>query len=204
MVKLHPDGWILTTQKIGGNEYSVEKPTKEEPDGWVVGEGVNDAVQNVINGGDVNADTLDAAILALQGTTVTATADDINNAGRFATGSYLFQSADTAQNITNTAVYGQKYKDIEVYRGGVVNAEFTLYSGSFTAYGKIYVNDVAVGTERSVTGGATTTFNEDITISVGDNVQVYCYRSAGGGTTPTISNFRLKVAQFDGSTVVLD
>lgn len=58
-------------------------------------------------------------------------------------------------------------------------------AGSSTA--RIYVNDVAVGTVRSISNGSssstTATYTENITIEDGDRVQIYGYNSNASGNT---------------------
>jgi hypothetical protein len=52
-----------------------------------------------------------------------------------------------------------------------------------TAFGKVYKNGVAVGTERT----AITTHSENFTVAIGDSIQVYAKQTAGGSETTKIS-----------------
>lgn len=121
------------------------------------------------------------------------------------TGSQLLASADTSRTCT-TDVYA-KSKAITIRKAGVVNVKFTLTYGTSagtTFYGRIYVNGVARGTERTVTTG-NTEFSEDITVAVGDDVQVYIHNQATtGGTASSISNFRIFTAQNETTLVTTD
>lgn len=66
--------------------------------------------------------------------------------------------------------------------GGTVTVSFSLADGSTGnggAYGRIYVNGVAVGTERYIAAGTGTTwFTEDITINTGDSIQIYARKGS--------------------------
>lgn len=66
--------------------------------------------------------------------------------------------------------------------GGTVTVSFSLADGSTGnggAYGRIYVNGVAVGTERYIAPGTSTTwFTEDITINTGDSIQIYAHKGS--------------------------
>jgi len=79
--------------------------------------------------------------------------------------------------ITNTSY--AKAKELIVGRDGGARIVFTMLANSGgTAYGKIYKNGVAIGTERSTTSSTYVTFSEDFTGFVqGDLIQLYMYRS---------------------------
>jgi len=57
--------------------------------------------------------------------------------------------------------------------------------------GRIYVDDVAVGTERNLYSG-TQTYTENISVSAGQRIQVYC--KLVGGTSPANVNNLLVTA----------
>jgi hypothetical protein len=117
------------------------------------------------------------------------------NAYKWAVGDVLFASLDTSRAISLTDY--TKSKAITVRKNGTIRVKFTLNwnTSSTTAYGRIYVNGSAVGTERSVTSGATE-FSQDITIVAGDDVQIYTKVSNfGAGSSCTLTNFRIYTAQ---------
>jgi hypothetical protein len=76
---------------------------------------------------------------------------------------------------------------------GRIRVSFGLRSSSSptkTAYGRIYINGSAVGTERSTTSGTYVTYTEDFTIATNDLVQLYA-KTASDGQYST-SSFNLK------------
>jgi len=84
----------------------------------------------------------------------------------------------------------QKQAEFKVARAGTLSTTFTLATdnGSYTVYGRIYVNGVAVGTERGSSSTAGLTFAEDITVSAGDLVQIYS-KVTTGGVFVTVSDY---------------
>ena len=111
----------------------------------------------------------------------------------------LQQSADTT-NQTNSTGYTLS-KEIETNLTGVVRVKFdlrTVLNNGQTAYGRIYVNGVATGTERSVQNGDQN-FSEDISVSANDLIQLY-HKTSNGDATYEIDtrNFRI---YYDKSTV---
>ena len=104
----------------------------------------------------------------------------------YAAGDNLIISSDDVVN-ENGVTYA-KGKGIRIDRSGVIRIKFDLAcssppgNGSDTiAYGRIYINGVATGTERTVdngvSGGDYVNFSEDITVSEGDLVQLYLKKS---------------------------
>lgn len=118
-------------------------------------------------------------------------------------GTVLYKSADTTRSSNNSSYH--LTKGITVYRPGTYRIKFTISSSdaSNNAYGRIYRNGVAVGTERQTAG--TTEFSEDISSwSAGDEIQVWTKWTGDGAQNTSISNFRLYVLDFDSSTVTTD
>jgi len=108
-------------------------------------------------------------------------------------GDNLCLSSDGQQGTTSETYI--KVKEAKIYRAGTYRIKFDLRTSDigFTAYGRIYRNGEAIGTERSVPGGGYTTFSEDIAgWEEGDLIQLY-YRRAGGagGQSAYIQNFRV-------------
>jgi len=61
---------------------------------------------------------------------------------------------------------------------------------SYTAYGRIYVNGIAVGTERSTNSTTAITYTENISLNAGDKLQIYCKISNAAGRD-YVSLFRI-------------
>lgn len=84
-------------------------------------------------------------------------------------------SANTQATYTSDDTY-QKKKEIQVFRSGTYRVKFDLKGNAdFTAYGRVYKDDVAYGTEQSVAAPNSTfqTFSEDLVFKAGDKVQLY-------------------------------
>lgn len=98
-----------------------------------------------------------------------------------------------------------KVKEVRVGDAGTITVDFTLKNTVFggTQYGRIYKNGVAVGTERSVGGTTTTTFSENITVAVGDLIQLYSkYAGSSGGQ---LYDFKFKSnAELEKAVALLD
>jgi hypothetical protein len=107
--------------------------------------------------------------------------------------SNLSWSDDATVNFTNNSPYTKKKEILLNENLGAVNVKFDINSGSGnTAYGKLYKNGVAVGTEITASSGTTTSTTALTNLVVGDLLQVYCY-ALNGGTNGggNVSNFRL-------------
>jgi hypothetical protein len=106
-------------------------------------------------------------------------------------GDYRLQSNDAlAQNGTGSYV-----KTHEILSGvvGTLRIKFTLASSNATdgVNGRIYINGVAVGTERLTTSGTGVEFSEDVSnVATRDLIQVYA-RQASGSAIANVTNFRL-------------
>jgi hypothetical protein len=122
----------------------------------------------------------------------------------------LRASADT-ERTKNTIAY-TKVKEIQVFLDGEIRVKFDLAqvnaNATYSVSARIYVNAVAVGTERSITNNTSyTTFSEDIDVEEGDLVQLY-YSDSGEGQPNDpqvkIRNFRIYYdKEFDVETNVI-
>jgi hypothetical protein len=109
-------------------------------------------------------------------------------------GAQLNLWADFAGPNDSSTVY-VKHKEIFCPVAGTFTVQFDLAAdGSHSAYGRVYKNGAAAGTERSQTSASFTTYSENITVSVGDRLQLYQHTVAGGFSSFT-RNFRLYSAQ---------
>jgi hypothetical protein len=101
-------------------------------------------------------------------------------------------SADTLR-IGNSDTYELK-KQITVRQGGTVRIKFDLKqsnSGS-SAFARIYINEIAVGTEQQSSGATYTTFSQDINIKAFDRIQLYAKDTSGSGSDLyQVKNFRI-------------
>jgi hypothetical protein len=97
-------------------------------------------------------------------------------------------------NLTYTKVTEITIGNNASVLGGQVNAKFKLLAGTggYNVYARIYINDVAVGTER-ITSSANPGINpvETITVNPGDRVQIYA-KMTTGATFATIQEFHLE------------
>lgn len=102
-------------------------------------------------------------------------------------GTTLLCSADT-ERYSESQTY-TKLKEIVISTGsGVITVSFDLKgSGGDNAYGRIYRNGVAVGTERQRQSTAYETFSENISVANGDLIQLY-FKAAYYGY---VMNFRI-------------
>ena len=93
-------------------------------------------------------------------------------------GDILIYTSNITQEVNQTT-YTKYLESTGSIATGTIKVSFALEVGSTstrTIYGKIYVNGVPVGTERSVTVTNSTgeqTFVEDISVQYGDIVQIY-------------------------------
>ena len=125
----------------------------------------------------------------------------------------LRDSADTERTVAGdaSATY-ELVKSIQVNKRGEIRVKFDLhvdvtYDG--TVSGQIYVNGVAVGTERSNSSHTYVEYSEDIDIVSGDFVQLYYKRTTGAGASATgyAENFRIygtETRDYDNDAVITD
>lgn len=112
----------------------------------------------------------------------------INNAFRDTLVGDIGLHSNITEQVSNSTSY-VKVKETVISRAGNLRIKFNLRnSSSGTAYGRIYVNGIAKGTERSTTSTSEVTFTEDITgLNHNDLVQVYVRQT--GGLNCFASNF---------------
>lgn len=119
-------------------------------------------------------------------------------------GDIVQASANTESGPHSDATYTKK-KEIRVSREGAIRVSFDMKSnvGGLIAYGRIYINGIAVGTERTTTSTSYSTYTEDFSgINNGDLVQLYVKRQAGTGTW--IRNFQVKSGYYHEEATTLD
>jgi len=105
----------------------------------------------------------------------------------------LKASADTERSVANGTAYTKK-KEIAIYRDGEVRIKFDAKdsAGDGGEVGaRVYVNDVAVGTERINDTSSYVNYSEDFTATQGDLFQLYIKQQGGGTGTGDCRNFRI-------------
>lgn len=102
----------------------------------------------------------------------------------------LQNSADTQQSARGNTY--SKRKEVIALVGGIIRIKFDLKTdtGGFTVYGKIYINDVAIGTEQSTSSTSYTTYSEDIVVPAGAKVQLYTKTTNISNEYAFVQNFR--------------
>lgn len=103
----------------------------------------------------------------------------------------LEESADTEREQGAPSATPTMIKEIKVRRDGIIRIKFDL-KNNITAggadHGRIYINDVAVGTSRSTGDSSYVTYSEDIEVVAGDLVQLYYWNTNSNLTA--VRNFR--------------
>ena len=92
----------------------------------------------------------------------------------------ILRSYDDSEKCHIGTTYTKK-KAIKILQTGTIRVKFDLMmlQAGYTAYGRIYRNDVAVGTVQSTTGQSYTTKSEDISgWTAGDELELYLKVSA--------------------------
>jgi hypothetical protein len=156
-------------------------------------EGANYFVQD-----DKTVGTSKGTYVVLVGRAVSATAiliatDNWEGSNlEFIASNNLKVSADAEEEGPTPGVY-EKMKAITVNYDGAVRTYFEIKSenSDYNVYGRIYVNDIAVGTQRQ--GGDNNEwegFTQDIEVERGDSVQLYI-KSGDAGYSAYCRNFRL-------------
>jgi hypothetical protein len=103
---------------------------------------------------------------------------------------YILRS-DIEDSVTGTTL--TTLKEFYTTQSGTCRIYFELKSSSSTAYGRVYVNNVAVGTQRSTTSTSYVSYTEDFSISVGDSIEIKAY-SNNALTNAYIKKFRYGVS----------
>jgi len=112
----------------------------------------------------------------------------------------LLKNSNDTEKTTASLTY-VKVKEILISEPilGTIRIKFDLKSSNYAAYGRIYRNGVAIGTERNQ---STTyaTFSEDLTITwaVGDLIQIYAHGQSGA--TAYVKNFEFFYGLYKATT----
>ena len=114
-------------------------------------------------------------------------------ATKYAVASDSLKASSDAE-ATTAATTDTLVKEIQVGKPGEYRVSFDLYTSVGTAYGRIYVNGVAVGSQRSTSSTTAVTYTEDIPASSQYSlIQIY----AKNGTTyiAKVKNFRISYTE---------
>jgi hypothetical protein len=116
---------------------------------------------------------------------------------------YNLAQANTERYTANTSY--TKLKEIRVARGGQINAYFELKTSNAgdIVYGRVYVNGVAAGAEYNSTSETYAPHNDNISVDVGDLVQLYAKRVVTA-TQAYVRNFRIRALYPETIGVVTD
>lgn len=113
---------------------------------------------------------------------------------------YFIEASDSLLNSSDSEVTGPtaqtwtKLKEAVVLETGTYRVKFDMAMVGthvgLSVKGRIYKNDLAFGTERTVTGEAYTTFSEDLFFNEGDYISLYGYGTGDDGHAVRVKNFR--------------
>ncbi len=101
-----------------------------------------------------------------------------------AAASDTLRASSDAECTNNTTTY-EKKKTFTMNADGAYRIKFWLAASGNTAYGRIYKNGVAFGTERSTTSASAVVFSEDLSFSDGDTCELWIKNSNAGSTAYT-------------------
>jgi hypothetical protein len=150
----------------------------------------------------ITAGTLDLSNLTAPNVKLGVTVDNVlgthNEIETLQAGNYLvgeFPRASTSYvcRTANTTVY-VKGKFFVMQLSGTVRVKFLMESAydDGTAYGQIYVNNVARGTARYTSSESGVWFTEDITVIAGDTVEIWMKSTGSSGDNYSyINQFQL-------------
>lgn len=143
------------------------------------------AIMEKASGAPVLANNYIVAAMINNGEVTGAKVDSVG------TGAGILSAANTNRSSTSTSYV--KVKEILCPVGGDYTVDFGIYTNNpaAPAFGRIYINGLAVGTERSTTSTGVVTFSESIAVSSGDLVQLYYHSS--GGNAAYVEDFKVKI-----------
>jgi len=187
-----------TASKYYGTNAASEKGFHALPDGITVID--DDTFATATSENVASAESVKAYV----DTEISDNASDITHTVGTA---YTLASASTERGEGGTTYV--KLKEIKMAWGGVVTVSFDFrwygITGSGTAYARIYVNGIAVGTEQTDSWSPVQdyeNYSENITIKQGDLIQIYCKNSGDGASF--IKNLLVKSAVPETTQVITD
>lgn len=108
----------------------------------------------------------------------------------------LRASADTEKSrafgTEEAAGVYSRIKEIIISVKGSIRTKFDIKCNvNGKGYGKVYINGIAVGTERVATTSYVTHSQDFSNVDLGDRIQIYWHGSVGSTETVYIDNFRI-------------
>jgi hypothetical protein len=170
----------------GTTKLSVDPAVSTEP----IAVGVNDPAFSAISGLTATAaelnqvcDGVDPEVTAANLNTLTDGTSDGNafHLHYETTGGDTLISAANTQQQTFASSY-TKLKEITIGFTGTYTISFKLSATGGTAYGRVYKDGVAFGSQRNTSGSSYTTYTQNLAFTAGDQVQLYAYNAGGGAT----------------------
>lgn len=105
---------------------------------------------------------------------------------------YTINANDTLRTLTNTAY--TKIKETEIgMTQGAVSIYFECQGQTANGHGQIYINGIAIGTDRTCNFGSMANFTETINVKPQDFVQIYG-KNTDAGNNVQVQNFRIQSA----------
>jgi len=159
-----------------------------EPDGDVVSVGSGGALGDI---SDVNLTSPSDKQVLLYDNASSKWINGLSPATGITASDTLQASADTERSQYGTDSGWVKHKELLSRIGGTARIKFDLKGdGSGSAYGQIYINGIATGTEQHTSSTTYVTFSEDLNIAPGDRIQLYLIGGNSYSTT-YCRNFRI-------------
>jgi hypothetical protein len=123
-------------------------------------------------------------VLTSNGTTASWSASGLTN---YTTGNYIEVISTATGSMASSSSYTKIKEFSPLMRAGTIRVVFTSENlgPNANGYARVYINGVAVGTER-LTEDLPATHTEDFSVAVGDLVQVYARKIDGGQSTATV------------------
>ena len=168
---------IVSANKLSGTDIDANKD-------W--------GGKNITNVGTLSANSLTVNSLILPDSRFMITSDLTKNAN------YLLKSSDEEVKGMDSDIW-VRVKSLPPLPASVAGTENSVYvsyqhkaSNQNPTGTRIYVNGVAVGTERSHSSTSYTTWNEVITgLKAGDSIQIYAKGNYSQYTYPYVCNLRV-------------
>ena len=128
----------------------------------------------------------------------------INGVGQYVAGTTVTLATAATERNTASTTY-TKAKEFAMPKAGAVRVGWNMkaFSGT-TAYARVYINGVAVGTEQSTTSTSNVAKTDDVTVDGGDLLQLYYRNSSGAGNGTFVSSVTVKATVGEVTTVLVD